>query len=139
MQSGTVNIFRYGAGTQGIMRTLGQYMAVSGTTFGYRRNRASMMSPTANAFTDSLCLSDPSFDQMQIQMYTSSTCGRKGDRSSCLQTQHGVDRESVKPHQNNIPLEDDSGDVVIGIPLRLLDPLCIIKSLLVQNVSIKTA
>lgn len=31
---GTVNIFRYGAGTQGIMRTLGQYMAVSGTTFG---------------------------------------------------------------------------------------------------------
>ncbi|KAG6095266.1 hypothetical protein E4U14_008293 [Claviceps sp. LM454 group G7] len=32
---GTVNIFRYGAGTQGIMRTLGQYMAVSGTTFGF--------------------------------------------------------------------------------------------------------
>ncbi|KAK2609156.1 subunit of TIM23 translocase complex [Conoideocrella luteorostrata] len=31
----TVNIFRYGAGTQGIMRTLGQYMAVSGTTFGF--------------------------------------------------------------------------------------------------------
>ncbi|KHO01291.1 mitochondrial genome maintenance protein Mgr2 [Metarhizium album ARSEF 1941] len=32
---GTVNIFRYGAGTQGIMRTLGQYMLVSGTTFGF--------------------------------------------------------------------------------------------------------
>lgn len=32
--TGTVNIFRYGAGTQGIMRTLGQYMLVSGTTFG---------------------------------------------------------------------------------------------------------
>ncbi|KAF5132898.1 Protein mgr2 [Metarhizium anisopliae] len=33
--TGTVNIFRYGAGTQGIMRTLGQYMLVSGTTFGF--------------------------------------------------------------------------------------------------------
>ena len=32
--SGTVNIFRYGAGTTGIMRTLGQYMAASGATFG---------------------------------------------------------------------------------------------------------
>ncbi|KAK5991166.1 Protein MGR2 [Cladobotryum mycophilum] len=32
---GTVNIFRYGAGTQGIMRTLGQYMGASGATFGF--------------------------------------------------------------------------------------------------------
>ncbi|CAK7215154.1 subunit of TIM23 translocase complex [Sporothrix curviconia] len=32
---GTVNIFRYGAGTTGIMRTLGQYMAASGATFGF--------------------------------------------------------------------------------------------------------
>ena len=31
---GTVSIFRYGAGTQGIMRTLGQYMGASGATFG---------------------------------------------------------------------------------------------------------
>lgn len=32
---GTVNIFRYGAGTTGIMRTLGQYMLGSGATFGF--------------------------------------------------------------------------------------------------------
>lgn len=32
---GTVNIFRYGAGTNGIMRTLGQYMLGSGATFGF--------------------------------------------------------------------------------------------------------
>lgn len=33
--TGTVNIFRYGAGPNGIMRTLGQYMAGSGATFGF--------------------------------------------------------------------------------------------------------
>jgi hypothetical protein len=32
--AGTVNIFRYGAGANGIMRTLGQYMLGSGATFG---------------------------------------------------------------------------------------------------------
>jgi hypothetical protein len=31
---GTVNIFRYGAGPNGIMRTLGQFMLGSGATFG---------------------------------------------------------------------------------------------------------
>ncbi|KFA61884.1 hypothetical protein S40285_06568 [Stachybotrys chlorohalonatus IBT 40285] len=32
---GTTNIFRYGAGTQGVFRTLGQYMGASGATFGF--------------------------------------------------------------------------------------------------------
>ncbi|KAK1764042.1 reactive mitochondrial oxygen species modulator 1-domain-containing protein [Phialemonium atrogriseum] len=32
---GTVTIFRYGAGPNGIMRTLGQYMLGSGATFGF--------------------------------------------------------------------------------------------------------
>ncbi|KAJ9155500.1 hypothetical protein NKR23_g1876 [Pleurostoma richardsiae] len=32
---GTVSIFRYGAGPNGIMRTLGQYMLGSGATFGF--------------------------------------------------------------------------------------------------------
>ncbi|KAF3807360.1 Protein MGR2 [Colletotrichum gloeosporioides] len=32
---GSINIMRYGAGPNGIMRTLGQYMAGSGATFGY--------------------------------------------------------------------------------------------------------
>lgn len=33
--TGTVSIFRYGAGPNGIMRTLGQFMGASGATFGY--------------------------------------------------------------------------------------------------------
>ncbi|ROV88113.1 hypothetical protein VSDG_09372 [Cytospora chrysosperma] len=32
---GTVSIFRYGAGPNGIMRTLGQFMGASGATFGF--------------------------------------------------------------------------------------------------------
>lgn len=32
---GTVTVFRGGAGPNGIMRTIGQYMLASGTTFGY--------------------------------------------------------------------------------------------------------
>ncbi|KAL8386990.1 hypothetical protein RB595_010240 [Gaeumannomyces hyphopodioides] len=32
---GTVTVFRFGAGTNGVMRTIGQYMLASGTTFGY--------------------------------------------------------------------------------------------------------
>ncbi|KXH27785.1 hypothetical protein CNYM01_06689 [Colletotrichum nymphaeae SA-01] len=32
---GSVNIMRYGAGPNGIMRTLGQYMLGSGATFGF--------------------------------------------------------------------------------------------------------
>jgi hypothetical protein len=32
---GTVTVFRYGAGPNGIGRTLGQYMLTSGTTFGF--------------------------------------------------------------------------------------------------------
>lgn len=32
--SGTVTIFQYGAGPNGVMRTLGKYMLGSGATFG---------------------------------------------------------------------------------------------------------
>ncbi|EPE32001.1 hypothetical protein GLAREA_12083 [Glarea lozoyensis ATCC 20868] len=32
---GSVNIMRYGAGPNGVMRSLGQYMAGSGATFGF--------------------------------------------------------------------------------------------------------
>lgn len=33
--TGTVTIFQYGAGPNGVMRTLGKYMLGSGATFGY--------------------------------------------------------------------------------------------------------
>lgn len=33
--SGTVTIFQYGAGPNGVMRTLGKYMLGSGGMFGY--------------------------------------------------------------------------------------------------------
>ncbi|EJP65278.1 hypothetical protein ACQRIT_004361 [Beauveria bassiana] len=32
---GTVSIFRHGAGSQGVFRTLGQFMGASGATFGF--------------------------------------------------------------------------------------------------------
>lgn len=35
MSQGSFNIIRYGAGPNGPMRTLGQYMLGSGATFGY--------------------------------------------------------------------------------------------------------
>lgn len=35
LAQGSVNIMRYGAGSNGVMRTLGQYMVGSGATFGY--------------------------------------------------------------------------------------------------------
>jgi len=35
LTTGTVTIFQYGAGPNGVMRTLGKYMLGSGATFGY--------------------------------------------------------------------------------------------------------
>lgn len=34
---GVVTIFQYGAGPNGVMRTLGKYMIGSGATFGYEK------------------------------------------------------------------------------------------------------
>lgn len=39
---GSVNIMRYGAGPNGVMRSLGQYMLGSGATFGYASPSPSM-------------------------------------------------------------------------------------------------
>ncbi|KAK3186777.1 subunit of TIM23 translocase complex [Lecanicillium sp. MT-2017a] len=51
---GTLSIFRYGAGTQGIMRTLGQYMGASGATFGFFMSIGSVIRSDA----------DPKFHEM---------------------------------------------------------------------------
>ena len=44
---GTVTIFQYGAGTAGVMRTLGKFMVGSGSMFAYVDN-----SKFLNAITD---------------------------------------------------------------------------------------
>ncbi|VUC21393.1 unnamed protein product [Clonostachys rosea] len=54
---GTVNVFRYGAGTNGIMRTLGQYMAASGATFGFFMGVGSVIRTDA----------DPKFNELYMQ------------------------------------------------------------------------
>jgi hypothetical protein len=38
MTLGVVTIFQYGAGPNGVMRTLGKYMVGSGATFGYENH-----------------------------------------------------------------------------------------------------
>ncbi|RKF73077.1 Protein mgr2 [Golovinomyces cichoracearum] len=43
MGSSSVNIIRFGAGSNGIMRTLGNYMLGSGATFGFFMSIGSMV------------------------------------------------------------------------------------------------
>jgi hypothetical protein len=52
-------VFRYGAGTNGVMRTLGQYMLTSGATFGYDSWR--LPSPTAMILPANSSLALPRF------------------------------------------------------------------------------
>ncbi|KAL7807043.1 reactive mitochondrial oxygen species modulator 1 domain-containing protein [Trichoderma aethiopicum] len=78
---GTVNIFRYGAGQQGIMRTLGQYMGASGATFGFVQpeahfGRLDADRVTADSSWELAVLSAP----MPTPNYTSCICEHSDGR-----------------------------------------------------------
>ncbi|KAL0937288.1 uncharacterized protein CTRU02_207019 [Colletotrichum truncatum] len=49
---GSVNIMRYGAGPNGIMRTLGQYMLGSGATFGFFMSIGSVIRSDASPIAE---------------------------------------------------------------------------------------
>jgi len=66
-KAGTVSIFQYGAGPNGVMRTLGKYMLGSGATFGYVCRLSAFPSHTPYAS----CLLDFSLIPASISFFMS--------------------------------------------------------------------
>jgi hypothetical protein len=96
MTVGSVNIMRYGAGPNGVMRTLGQYMLGSGATFGQVQKMAFHQGVTNEALDSSCQLARPSA-RIPLQLSPRPTETPEGIHSSSQESNSVLDKHKKYP------------------------------------------